>query len=191
MPTTIYSNGIVPTTNLNVLPPTLQSNMRANPIKHYRIGQRISLDADGNIISTSIKTTKPSKMISMIMDRPGGYSMTRPILNSSDCNSTCNGNIITTEIFKDVQPNTVCNALKRVRGASTIVTNNYYNSSKQYLQSKCRTYDRASRPANDSNNNVYKPNNETFSTQGAVSSSNYILHIQNQNIILNSSSSMQ
>jgi hypothetical protein len=91
-------------------------------------------------------------------------------------------------------------AVNRARGASTIIKKNYYTTSSEHLYNRCSTYDQnafnfKSRVdpntfvANCSMQNddckkvvTYKPSNEKFANQGAVSSSTRILNLQKNTI---------
>jgi hypothetical protein len=133
-----------------------------NPTNHCRYVNHITLDSNGNIVHQTRQFKRSSKPISLIFDRPGGYI------------NTCKTTFTNNDIIKNVNNNEPCNSVKRVRGASTLITQNYYSSSKQYIQSRCKSFDKHQRK---STNSVYEPNNDKFSTQGAVSSSNYISNL--------------
>lgn len=102
----------------------------------------------------------------------------------------CTSDIGTREIIK----NNDCCYDKVVRSASTVIQPNYYTSSTQYLQSKCKTYSQnqvsynrnvngVGKPDCQSSNencnvNTYNPDNKKFSTQGAVSASERLLRLK-------------
>jgi hypothetical protein len=155
---------------------------KARPLKHYRRG---SYDPSAIICSA----------VFPIDDRPGGY-VTRQ-----------GGNIKTAIVYPPSsytsQINGFCdperNAKNRVRGTSTLMKKNYYNSSEDYLHARCLTNeqheyyyaneeDQTSGRCNsiiysyDANGNavggiqicnnvINNKNNKKFGTQGAVSSS--------------------
>ena len=103
-----------------------------------------------------------------------------------------------------------------IRSARTNISKAYCSSTKQYLQSRCMTYDQKlsvnkipgdnypdtsantnnsyatnSCPQNGSkscNTTIYKPNNTQFATQGAVSSSTRLLKLQVDTITKNGNS---
>lgn len=88
---------------------------------------------------------------------------------------------------------------KQIRSGSTNLSSNYYTTSKQYLQSKCKTYEQnqvvynrnhetgVGRNDCQSSNNkcsiaVYNPNNKKYNTQGAVTSSERLLRLKYNSI---------
>lgn len=89
-----------------------------------------------------------------------------------DC--SCNG--MTEKIIK----NTCC--VTPIKSGSTVVSKDYYQTHRQYMYAKCQTYEQRQTVVVDENGDykstcptgcptVYKPNNQKFGVQGAVSSS--------------------
>ena len=91
-----------------------------------------------------------------------------------------------------------CNACKPKRTANTNLQSNYYASSTSYLRSRSKLYEQANtaRKHNSETNSitkdgcderyncgVYKRNNSSFQTNGAVSSGAKIMRTKHQNIV--------
>lgn len=108
--------------------------------------------------------------------------------------SCCTNN--TTKILKNVK----C-CVKPTYSANTNLSKNYYTSHKQYMKSRCKLFDQNYSnldfdPNNNSskpnctnatcNSTTYKRNNDTFATQGAVSSGARILREKYNSIQKNS-----
>lgn len=127
---------------------------------------------------------KPDNIYIQSRRNPLQYQYTK----SLECCST--PQIGTRTIIK----NNNCCYNKVVRTASTVIQPNYYTSSSQYLQSKCKTYSQnqvsynrnangIGRPDCQSSNqscnrNTYNPDNKKFSKQGAVSASERLLRLK-------------
>ena len=150
---------------------------RQHPIKHYRYE------------SSSKSNIPKGKMVSKMMDIPGGYHVTE---SPQCCGPSLPGSNI------NIPTNYCCNdeyiAKQRVKPPQTIVSNKYYMSQQQYIASKCQTYEQKSfnfATEHDGNTmfvgnclkcaepgscreTIYKPNNKQYATQGAVSSSSRI-----------------
>lgn len=110
--------------------------------------------------------------------------------------SQCNCNSLNETIIKNVN---CCKSDKQkiIRSANTVLHKNYYTSNQQYLKERCKTYSQnnysydkvngssAVRPnctfCNNSSS-TYKPNNESFEQQGAVSASTRLLRLKYNNI---------
>ena len=91
-------------------------------------------------------------------------------------------------------------AVNRARGASTIINKRYYTTSSEHLYNRCSTYDQnafnfksnvdpntflancSMQPDECKKVVTYKPSNEKFAVQGAVSSSTRILNLQKNTI---------
>jgi len=107
--------------------------------------------------------------------------------------TVCGDKCSTTEIISNID----CNACKVTRSSSTLLNKNYYTSSSSYLKARSKLYNQGTTP-NDYNATtnqirkdgcdlsyncgVYKRNNQTFQSNGAVSSSANILRKKYQNI---------
>lgn len=106
----------------------------------------------------------------------------------------CDKKVGTREIIKN---NSCCGEPrnKQIRIANTNLDKNYYTTTKQYLQSKCKTFEQNQVAYNkDMNTGIgrsdcqssdtkcgvttYNPNNKKYNTQGAVSSSERLLRLK-------------
>jgi hypothetical protein len=146
-------------------------------MKHYRLGKT-------TIDGLKVRSSRSATLVGQIMDRPGQYVVKQ---NSSsetdnikelitDC-SGCYGNGLVVDYYPEnflsnnplpsVENSSFCcnqvkKALKRVRGASTIIPRNYYTTLQQYRQSRCQTYDQRifnfSGSIADTKNNMYRAN---------------------------------
>jgi hypothetical protein len=95
-----------------------------------------------------------------------------------------------------------CIQTYKIQSASTILSKKYYNSTKQYLQSKHKTYQQNQTLGTSLGNNkynittsdlsncsvIYKPSNNSFKQQGSVSASLNTMKIRNDSITKNSNS---
>jgi hypothetical protein len=130
-----------------------------------------------------------SGLLNEMQDKPGAYTVK---LNTSETNNdckTCQGVGIVASykpnnfnLLQNPQPNTTnpilcCNqeafAKKRVLYASTNLKKNYYTTTKQYLQNRCKTYDQKafnflSYRTNGSGPGPYDNNSYLISTEGKV-----------------------
>ena len=154
--------GIIPkyvSPDLTVLGPS----GRPNPYRHYR-RQLVDVNTNGNNISNKISIS--------LLNGPGGSVLN----NACKCNDTSK----TTAIYSNISNNDICKSKSCpppiIKSACTIVKKDYYQSSSNYLKSKRKTFSQnngkgSSKNINNAccNNTVYKPNNPTFSNQGAVS----------------------
>jgi hypothetical protein len=109
--------------------------------------------------------------------------------NTSTC---CNGFVTT--VFK----NNSCCYKNITRSANTVVDSNYSQSTSEYLNSRCKTFNQRSFNFDYNNETkegyancgdelkcskvIYKPNNAKYVQQGAVSSSARILRLKYNNI---------
>jgi hypothetical protein len=190
-PTSITAGNIRPLTNNDPTNDTIYSHGIPRPIKHYRKGT----------ITEPGRRSGRMTTISQAIERPGGFvqSTTKcnnnggntlvsnwsPIINLTQkpqvgempCNAT-NNQLLGGEVKK---------ALNRVRPASTILKQNYFQTSAEHLYNRCSTFDQVEshyRPnlmdcgTKCENNSVYKPSNAKFAQQGAVSSSTRLLDLQ-------------
>lgn len=133
------------------------------PIKHYRKGRRLLFDTtDRNVdrlvkSSTSIPlggSSSSSGLLNDMIGAPGSYTV---FMNSMQQPDQCNGIGIVASykpnnrnLSDNPDPTTVnpvwcCNpeytAKQRVKYASTNLNKNYYTTTKQYLQNRCKTYE--------------------------------------------------
>lgn len=181
------------------------------PMKHYRKGRTIvNVNHPDNVWqqqNSAVMNNRSSLLISKTMDIPGGTYKTNSVsvesckdnksrlVSSELINKGVSMSIVPTETTTNSELccNTSKNALKRVRGASTILNKNYYTSGQAYLQGRCETFnqkqynfkesDGVKLPENAYLSNcyndsgiyckytIYKPNNHKYAVQGAVSSS--------------------
>lgn len=166
---------------------------KARPINHYR---RRLMPSSGSGTGNSA--------VGMPMDRPGGsvnlgttgcgdaeYVLKTTIENDSDC-ATCKTNK---------------KSEKKYYSASSKLEKTYYTDSRAYLRARCQTFDQKIKIGDDAGNNfykstncydisgcenkqnvVYKPNNNKFATQGAVSSGTRLQRLKVDTITRNASS---
>ena len=167
----------------------------ANPIKHYR--------KQYTNINSSVSTFSRSSMIG-ILDRPGGTI--NSLIDENDCdsiNNNLNHNIIThfntlndcknnsSDRYEDpITKKIYCTSLNPaalvIKTATTVLSQNYSSSHREYLYNKCKTFNQNLPSQNDIaiNNGTrtincndittcvtFNPSNKTFQTQGPVSSS--------------------
>jgi len=139
---------------------------RAPPLKIYR-----------KEISRNNQSSQSSRLGIRInaFETPNGYSISK----TSDSNDLVTVLDVKETGLKDNCSNSnICftpqaNALKRIR-TSGIINNNYSVNTSQYLKSKNLSY--TQNTFHYENDNVtYKPNNTNFATQGAVTSSSFLL----------------
>ena len=190
-PIPVTSTNLRPFTNNDVTNDISYKHGLPRPMKHYRLGIinaiDINLDSpDAAYLKTNIdryvRSSRSTPLLSLTMERPG-----------STFTSTSNVNLAS-DLSKDTRMdgklNDCCqatNALKRVRGANTNLSKNYYQTSQQYRHARCNTIQQKGYQFSNGGNGkyvgncsankqscnevVYKPNNTQFATQGAVSSS--------------------
>lgn len=135
------------------------------PIKHYRKGRKLLFDStDRNIdrlvkSSTSIPlggSSSSSGLLNDMIGAPGSYTV---FMNSAQpaVQQQCNGigivasykpnnrNLSDNPDATTTNPVWCCNpeytAKQRVKYASTNLKKNYYTTTKQYLQNRCKTYE--------------------------------------------------
>ena len=155
----------------NTFPSNIEERVygKANPIKHWR---------------KQYNNNSNSKQISLDSE----------FIISKDCKG------LKQEVIKDsycLGVNTInsCKGGKSniKRNASTVISNNYYQSNKNYLESKNRTYEQNQTKGELIKENkyryttnqkcdeglTYKPNNKPFNIEGGVSSSINTLRIRN------------
>ena len=163
----------------------------ARPMKHYRLGKINSVSLDTNSLNTYIvsnnsryvPSSKAIPLVSLTMDRPGCVNRS----NNDTTDATC----LNVDVNNLPSDNNCCEAtkaLKRVRGSSTVLNKEYYQTQKQYLQSRCKTIKQtsfhyanqgihancstnSSAPCLTCNSIVYKPSNQQYTQDGGVSSS--------------------
>lgn len=147
-----------------------------NPIKHYR----------KQYVSTNSNNTGYSRS-SLIgsLDKPNSFSIT---------STTCLDGSLTqlgNEYILDFNTQTCGENGKClvIKSATTVIGDNYSQSSREYLWKKCRTFDQ-NLPSGQSNltnpncsetnncNSVFMPSNTKFQTQGPVSSSTRIASLK-------------
>lgn len=179
-------------------------NFKANPIRHYR-KQYTTFNA--NSVSYS------NRSFIGVLDKPGNYIVTKneehdcAITNSQNMHvhilNNIDGEPKPGDKFYDASLNkTVCIACNPqslvMKPATTVLSNNYSSSNREYLNKKCRTYDQnlplynlnSDKVENgtmvECNNNnckiTYNPSNKKYMTQGPVSGSARIAAIKYQTI---------
>lgn len=197
----ITAGNIRPLTNKDYTNDTIYKPGLARPLKIYRKGtSTIEAGDEDRFVRSSIRN---GEMVNAMQDRPGGYFIASDKhVNSCVCEGVPvsssyypNKNLSQTPEQRSASAGFCCNAEKnakqRVLSANTNLPKKYYTSTKQYLQSKCQTYDQKiyhyKRGENElvgqccvpgCNRVYYKPNNSAFATDGAVSSSAQILRTQ-------------
>lgn len=194
-PTSISAGNIRPLTNNDPTNDAVYKHGLPRPIKHYRRGTIATPDRQTKGVHPSITQT---------METPGGFVQNRGLVNDTNCGGnefisewspiqnltqkpdlsriSCatDGRIIGGEANK---------ALRRVRTASTIIKKNYYQTSAEHLYNRCKTFDQVESHYSQSALNcetdcpsVYKPSNQKFAMQGAVSSSTRLIDLQRSSI---------
>ena len=121
-------------------------------------------DTTTNYNSRVVRSSTGSSMIKQLIDTPGGFKVMHNPSNEIDETSqlnldcaTCEGRGLVTDYFPSrnltdnpepvsVSPQFCCNdqrkALKNVRSyGNTILKKNYYQTTKQYLQNRCQTFE--------------------------------------------------
>ena len=193
-PTSITAGNIRPLTNNDPTNNAIYSHGLPRPIKHYRRGT----------IAETGRRTGLTTTISQAIETPGGF-----VQSTSECNGGGNTlvsswspiiNLTQKPQIGEMPCNTTNNqsiggevnkALRRVRPASTIIKQNYFQTSAEHLYNRCSTFDQAEshyRPNKSEcgtkceNATVYKPSNAKFAQQGAVSSSTRLLELQRSSI---------
>ena len=190
-PTSITAGNIRPLTNNDPTNNETYSHGIPRPIKHYRKGT----------IAEPGRHSGKSTSISQSIDTPGGF------VQSIECKSHYNGGNTLVSNWSPIinltekpQPGKmpcdannkpiggeVKKALNRVRPASTVLKQNYYQTSSEHLYNRCATFDQAEShymvnhsecDTKCANATVYKPSNQKFAQQGAVSSSTRLLDLQ-------------
>jgi len=193
-PTSVTSGNIKPLTNNDPTNDVAYRHGLPRPIKHYRRGT----------IADPSRRSGNSVSISQTMETPGGFVQS---INGTDC-STGNEFVSDWSPIRNLTQkpqldrmacaedghnigSEVNKAIKRVRSANTIVKKNYYQTSAEHLYNRCKTFDQVEShyrpsPLNCNticdNSSVYKPNNERFGQDGAVSSSTRLLDLKRASI---------
>ena len=158
---------------------------KARPINHYR---KQLMPADGSGTGNSA--------VGMPMDTPGGAVN----LGTAACGDA--NYVVKTTIKNDSD----CETCRPTKSASTKLDKKYYTDSRAYLRARCQTFDQKSKigektdgfykstncydlsGCKNKQNVVYKPNNNKFATQGAVSSGSRLLRLKVDTITRNASS---
>lgn len=186
-PTSITSGNIRPLTNNDPTNNTVYKHGLPRPIKHYRRGTIAPIE----------RKTGGHVSIRQAMEAPGGFIQS----SSVGCEPPFyGGNTLISEwspiinLTLKPQPGKcdhggeVKKALSRTRTASTVISKNYFQTSAEHLYNRCSTFDQAESHYNSINTGecgtkcenltVYKPSNQKFAQQGAVSSSTRLLDLQ-------------
>jgi len=161
---------------------------KARPINHYR---RQLLPETGSGSGNSA--------VGMPMDRPGGAVS----LGTTDCNGP------KTVLKTNVANESDCVTCRPKKSASTKIDKKYYTDSRAYLRARCQTFDQKSKIGDkvdgstagfkstncyvlsgceNKQNVIYKPSNNKFATQGAVSSGSRLLRLKVDTITRNANS---
>ena len=161
---------------------------KARPINHYR---RQLLPETGSGSGNSA--------VGMPMDRPGGAVS----LGTTECNGP--KTVLKTNVANESDYVT-CRPKK---SASTKIDKKYYTDSRAYLRARCQTFDQKSKigeavaystvgfkstncydlsGCENKQNVIYKPSNNKFATQGAVSSGSRLLRLKVDTITRNANS---
>jgi hypothetical protein len=193
-PTSTTAGNIRPLTNNDPTNNVSYSHGIPRPIKHYRRGTITDAGRrSGHITTISQAIETPVGFVQSTSECTNGgntlVSNWSPIINLTQkpqigkmpCNTT-NNQPIGGEVKK---------ALNRVRPASTIIKQNYFQTSEAHLYNRCSTFDQVEshyRPSISEcgtkceNATIYKPSNAKFAQQGAVSSSTRLLDLQRSTI---------
>ena len=193
-PTSITSGNIRPFTNNDPNNNIAYAHGLPRPIKHYRRGTIAEIE----------RKTGGHVTIQQAMETPGGFVQSTKL----DCEpSFYGGNTLVSEwspiinLTQKPQPGKMAcdehhtqiggevkKALSRTRTASTVVKKNYFQTSTEHLYNRCATFDQAESHYNSKNTGqcgtkcenltIYKPSNQKFAQQGAVSSSTRLLDLQ-------------
>jgi len=191
-PIPVTSTNLRPFTNKDYTNDIPYKHGLPRPLKHYRLGiiNAVVMDPSGsnvNYLKTNtnryVASSRTVPLLGLTMERPGHV-----FESTSNANFAC-------DLSKDERLDgllTDCcqadKALKRVRGASTNLNKNYYQTSQQYRQARCNTISQkgfqytnggggkyvancSSNCSPECNEVIYKPNNAQYSQQGGVSSS--------------------
>ncbi len=161
---------------------------KARPINHYR---RQLLPETGSGSGNSA--------VGMPMDRPGGAVS----LGTTECNDA------KTVLKTNVANESDCVTCRPKKSASTKIDKKYYTDSRAYLRARCQTFDQKSKigeavagstvgfkstncydlsGCENKQNVIYKPSNNKFATQGAVSSGSRLLRLKVDTITRNANS---
>jgi hypothetical protein len=186
-PTSITSGNIRPLTNNDPTNNTVYKHGLPRPIKHYRRGTIAPIE----------RKTGGHVSIRQAMETPGGFIQSSNV----GCETPFyGGNTLVSEWSpiinltmkpqpdKCVHGGEVKKALSRTRTASTVISKKYFQTSAEHLYNRCSTFDQAESHYNSNNTGecgtkcenltVYKPSNQKFAQQGAVSSSTRLIDLQ-------------
>jgi hypothetical protein len=194
-PTSITSGNIKPLTNNDPTNDVAYRHGLPRPIKHYR---------RGTITDPSRRTSSRIVSISQTMDTPGGFVQSTSEETCSTGNEFVSSWSPIRNLTQKPQPGEMAcatdghaigseanKAIRRVRSAGTILKKNYYQTSGEHLYNRCKTFDQVESHYSPSplncaticeNTSVYKPSNERFAQQGAVSSSTRIMDLKRTSI---------
>ena len=188
-PIPVTTTNIRPFVNNDVTNNVAYKHGLPRPLKwNYRLGHinTVTLDSSNkeNYLKTSqdryVRSSRTGRLLAMTMDRPGHVTESFSNANlSSDLARDARMDGLKTDCCQATK------ALRRVRGSSTNIDKAYYQTEQQYRHSRCKTIKQKSYQfthdggdkylSNCSTTNcnqvVYKPSNQQFATQGAVSSS--------------------
>lgn len=197
-PILVTSTNLRPFTNNDVTNDVAYRHGLPRPMKwNYRLGMinAVAMDpaTNGYAYHTTnmnryVKSSRSTPLLSLTMERPGHVT-----------SSTSNA-VYACDLSRDERNSLegLCcqatNALKRVRGASTILKKDYYQTAQQYRQARCNTIQQNSYnytrdegvtyqgncPCLNGigcNKLTYSPNNVQYATQGGVSSSSRTLRL--------------
>ena len=206
-PTGITSGNIRPFTNNDPTNTSNPGFGLPRPIKHYRRGTSINgtnnrqvRSSTSNMVSQMMDTpggyvVKSDSSKADVCDTFSGINLVSnyyPFQNLTEKPQpgkfSCDGE-------GHMIGNQETKAVNRARGANTIIKKNYYTRSSEMLYNRCATFNQnefnfkskvddntfyanCSGQPNECKTVTYKPNNSTFSKQGAVSSSTRLLKLQ-------------
>mgnify|MGYP000324056604 FL=1 len=188
-PVPLTSTNLRPFVNKDVTNDVVYKHGLSRPIKHYRLGviNAVTIDptsSDANYLRTNVnryvRSSRSAPLLSLTMERPGHVTESLSNVNfANDLSKDTRMDGLLTDCCQEKK------ALTRVRGSSTNLSKNYYQTSQQYRYSRCNTIQQKSYNYSNNGNGeyvsnctnnacnkvVHKPNNAQFSTQGGVSSS--------------------
>jgi len=150
----------------------LGSPFKPNPIKHWR--KQLFSNYQSKSKPTIDDVENPNNCVISEDD-------TNVLYTHIISTTTCDG------LYADGQCRGGTNNIRRT---STILKPNYFSSTKQYLQKRCKTFEQNQSIGQRKSGNVYystdntcktivhKPSNSTFKTQGAVSAEGYTAKVK-------------
>jgi len=188
-PVPLTSTNLRPFVNKDVTNDVVYKHGLPRPMKHYRLGviNAVTIDpasSDANYLRTNVnryvRSSRTAPLLSLTMERPGHVTESTSNVNyANDLSKDERMDGLLTDCCQEKK------ALNRVRGSSTNLSKNYYQTAQQYRYARCNTIQQKGYQYSNGGNGeyvsncttaacnkvVYKPSNAQFSNQGGVSSS--------------------